>query len=840
MIIETFLQDLRIGLRVLIKEKSFCALAVFVLALGICAVTTQFSVVNGVMLRGFSFPNADRLVSVQFNDPTSRTFFGVNNQIFALDFQDLLAEQKSLEHMGAYINGSTVNMTIGTDAQRFTGAYISDGFMKALGVTPFLGRDFTPADNQPGAAKVTIIGYDLWQRNFGGASDIIGRSVRLNGKPATVIGVMPKGFAFPANEQLWIPVFNEFPPQARNSQNAAGAGVQVLASLKPGVSIDQAQLEFAAFAKRFSETYPDTNKVFNQAEVETLIKNFTPRGLQGQLLVMLAFCLLVLLLACVNVMNMQFGRATLRAKELAIRSSLGATRVRLIRQMLTESLLVAILGAALGIGASYWTVDFLDATTRNLDNPPPAYITFAIDGKVLAFTVAATLLAAIVSGLVPALLSSRASASDVLKESGRGNTGRGVMIITRGLVVVQILVTSILLIGALLQLRSILNQQNLDYGYDTGAVLGARMGLMEGDYPTSAARKLFYDRLLQQLRSNPAIESAALSNRFRMVFSGNSPIEVEGKTYKEEKDRPNTNFEQVSDGFFGVTGQKLLEGRDFNEGDLDSKLPVAVVNAYFARKHFGNESAVGRRFRLSLNNGASFTPWRTIIGVVSTVRMLGPFNNPNVDDAGYYVPFYAGLFNPTASAEPVAPQFGTIAVRPRGGQRGEALLETLRLEVKKADGNLPLYFVSTPKVAQAVFTGGNRIIGIMFSIFGAVATVLAAVGLYGVTSFAVNQRTQEFGIRMALGADRGKIMGMVLKQGGWQLGIGLSLGLVTTGLIAYFTTATLQNFLIGITALDPLTYLAVAALLSAVSFLATFIPARRATKVDPMVALRAE
>lgn len=840
MIIETFLQDLRIGLRVLIKEKSFCALAVFVLALGICAVTTQFTVVNGVLLRGFSFPNSDRLISVQLIDPTSRTFFGVNNQIFSHDFIDMQAGQKSLDHMGAYINGATVNMTIGTDAQRFTGAYISDGFMKALGVAPLLGRDFTAEDNQPGAAKVTIIGYDLWQRNFGGAADILGRNVRLNGKPATVIGVMPKGFAFPANEQLWIPVFNEFPPQDRNAQNAAGNGVQVLASLKPGVSVDQAQLEFAAFAKRFSTTYPDTNKVFNEAVVETLIKNFTPRGLQGQLLVMLGFCVLVLLLACVNVMNMQFGRATLRAKELAIRSSLGATRIRLVRQMLTESLLVALLGAVLGVGGAYWAVDFLGATVRNLANPPPAYITFDIDGGVLAFTIAATLVAAIASGLVPALLSSRANASDVLKESGRGNTSRLVMLITRGLVVFQILVTSILLIGSLLQLRSILNQQNLDYGYDTTAVLGARMGLMEGDFPTSAARKLFYDRLLQQVRTNPAIEAAALTNRFRMVFSGNSPLEIEGREYKVEKDRPNTNFEQVTDGFFGVTGQKLLEGRDFNTADLDAKLPVAIVNAYFARKHFGTTSAIGRRFRLSLNNGASFTPWRTIIGVVSTVRMLGPFNNPNVDDAGYYVPFYASLFSPTAAPEPFAPQFGTIAVRPRGGQRGESLLETLRLEVKKADPNLPLYFVSTPKVSQDVFTGGNRIVAIMFTLFGAVAMVLAAVGLYGVTSFAVNQRTQEFGIRMALGADHGRIMGMVMQQGGWQLGIGLSLGLIISAFTAYFAGATLQNFLTGVTALDPVTYFSVAVLLAVVSFIASYVPARRATKVDPMVALRAE
>ena len=812
----------------------------FVLSLGICAVTTQFSVVNGVMLRGFSYPNANRLVSVQLIDPTSRNFFGVNNQIFSQDFLDIQAEQKSLEHLGGYINGSTVNMTIGSDAQRFTGAYITDGFMKALGVAPIMGRDFTPEDNKPGAPKVTIIGYELWKQNFAGSSDILGRSVRLNGKPATVIGVMAPGFAFPQNEQLWIPVFNEFPPSDRNSQNAAGNGVQLLASLKPGVSVDQAQLEFSAFAKRFSETFPDTNKVFNTAQVEPLIKAFTPTALSAQLLFMLGCCLGVLLLACVNVMNMQFARATLRAKELAIRSSLGATRVRLIRQMLTESLLVAVLGAILGVGLSYWAVDLLTNTVKNLANPIPAYITFDIDRLVLAFTVVATLLAALVSGLVPAWMSSRASASEALKDSGRGNTGRAVNVITRSLVVGQLLVTCILLIVSLLMARSIRNQQTIDYGYDTTAILGGRMGLMEGDYPTNEARKLFYDRLLAQVRTNPAIESAALTNRFRMVFSGNTPIEIEGKVYREEKDRPNTSFEQISDGYFGVTAQKMLEGRDFNSDDSDLKQPVAIVNSFFARKHFGNESALGRRFRVSLNNGASFTPWRTIVGVVSDVRMIGPFPNANVDGAGFYVPFFASLFSPTVAKEASAPQFATIALRPRGGQRGESLLEVLRAESKRADPNLPLYFVGTPKDSFEVFTGGNAILATMFSIFGIVAMLLASVGLYGVTSFSVNQRTQEFGVRMALGADQGRILGMVLKQGFWQLGLGLGFGLMISAVLAIIFGSQVQNYLVGITALDPLTYGAVIFVLSLVSIIATFIPARRATLVDPMIALRAE
>jgi putative ABC transport system permease protein len=324
-----------------------------------------------------------------------------------------------------------------------------------------------------------------------------------------------------------------------------------------------------------------------------------------------------------------------------------------------------------------------------------------------------------------------------------------------------------------------------------------------------------------------------------MVFSGNGPIEIEGKAYAEDRDRPNTNFESVTGDFFNLTGQRLTEGRTFNTDDLDQRLPVAVVNAAFARKHFGNESALGRRFRTSGNGGNQLGPWRTIVGVVTNVRMLGPFNNPNVDDSGFYTPFYASVFGPTP-AEPIAPQFATIAVKPRGGVPAAALANTLRREVAKLDPNLPLYFVDTPARNLEGFVAQNRILATMFSIFGIVAIVLASVGLYGVTSFSVNQRTQEFGVRMALGADARRILGMVLQQGARQLVLGLGVGLGLALLIATLFGSALQNILFVVSPRDPLTYFAVAALLIVVSFVAAFIPARRATRVDPMIALRAE
>ncbi|HEX7020532.1 MAG TPA: ABC transporter permease, partial [Gemmatimonadaceae bacterium] len=483
MITETF-RDLRIGLRVLVKERSFCALAVIVLALGICGVTTMFSVVNGVMLRGFSFPNADRLMNVNFVDPTSATFFGVNGQISGMDFEELLPEQRSFDLLAAYLNGSTVNVTVNGHPQRYTGAYTTENFLRILGVRPLLGRDFTAEDNKPGAGKVAIIGYGIWQRDFGGASDVVGKAVRINGKSATIVGVMPAGFAFPTNEELWTPLYNEFPVKPRNDPSAIAPSV--IGLIKPGVSVDQANAEFTGIAGRFAAAYPDTNRRFTTSQVEPLINTFTPRPLRGTLLTMLAFCVGVLLIACVNVMNMQFARATLRAKELAVRSSLGATRRRLIRQMLTESLLVAGIGAIAGIGLAYGAIDWLSATIRNLDNPPPSWITFDVDGPVLAFTVGATIVAAVASGMLPAWMSSRANAVEVLRDAGRANTSRRVNFISRGLVVFQIVVTCILLIGSLLQMRSILKQQSIDYGYDTEGLMSARMGLMDGDYPTAA------------------------------------------------------------------------------------------------------------------------------------------------------------------------------------------------------------------------------------------------------------------------------------------------------------------------------------------------------------------
>jgi len=815
---ESFFQDVRVGLRVLFKEKSFCFLAVLVLALGIGGATTQFTVVNAVVLRGFSFPHPEQLMSVGLIDPQAseqNNNFGFGNIPTAQDYEDLRAGQQSFAQMAGYLSGSTINVTYKNNPQRYTGAYITEDLFKIIGVSPIMGREFTADDNKPGAEKVAILSHEIWKRDFDGDPNVVGQGVRINGKAATIIGVMPSNFKFPFSDELWVPLYNEFPPVPRGQLviGANNAAPAVMGRLKPGVSLDQVNAEFVGLARRLAQDNPKTNSTLTSANVQPLLKAMTGPQLRQQVWGMLAAVILVLLIACVNVMNMQFGRAALRAKELAIRGALGATRWRIVRQMLTESFVVAAFGAVAGVLLAYWGVDMLIRATNSLPFPPPYWIQYRIDSPVLVFTVAITLVATIVSGLVPALVSSKGNAAEMMKEGGRGNSSRLVNIITRVLVVGQIALTAALLIAATLQIKSIRNQVTLNYGYDENGIYTARMGLMEGAYPTQDARRGFFLHAVRALRANPQFESAAMSDRFRMTFAGQGQYEVDGQNYTTDRDRPRGNFESISDNYFATLGLKILEGRDFTIDDTDAKQPVAIVNASFARKYYGNESPIGRRIRIY--NPGQPQPWRTIVGVVPDTLMQGPFDQ-QTDTAGFYMPLLG--------AEP-ATQFCTIIVRPRPGQRADTLGSALSRAVAELDEIL----------------GGNRIIATLFSIFGAVAFVLSAVGLYGVMSFSVTQRTQEFGIRMALGADAARIFRMVMTQGAWQLGIGLVLGAGGAALLlGVLAAAALQNILFKVNTLDPFIYVGVAGMLALVAAASCFVPARRATQVDPIVALRYE
>ena len=834
MILDSFQQDVRVGLRVLFKDKAFCFLAVLVLALGIGGATTQFTVVNAIVLRGFSFPHPEQLMSVGLIDPKAsdqNNNFGVGQIPAAQDYEDLKAAQKSFSMMAGYLSGSTINVTYKNNPQRYTGGYVTEDFFKIVGVSPVLGRDFTAEDNKPGAEKTAILGDEIWRRDFNADPKIIGQGVRVNGKAATIIGVMPAGFKFPFSEELWTPLYNEFPATPRGDLRlgANNNAPAVIGRLKSDVTIDQANAEFVALARHLAEDNPKTNQNYTSASVQPLLNAFTGVQLRQTVWAMLAAVILVLLIACVNVMNMQFGRAALRAKEVAIRGALGATRWRIVRQMLTESLVVAVFGTIAGVLIAYWGVDMLARSIAAAPFPPPYWWQFTIDARVLAFTLVITLVATVVSGLVPAFLSARGNAAEIMKEGGRGNSNRLVNAITRILVVGQIALTAALLIAATLQIKSIRNQTTLNYGYDENAIYTARMALMEGAYPTQEARREFFKKAIRALRTNPQFESVALTSRFRMTFSGATQYETDGQNYLTDRDRPRGNFESVSDNFFGTIGLKLLEGRDFTLDDVDSKQSVAIVNASFARKYWGNQSALGHQVRIF--NPGQPQPWRTIVGVVPDTLMQGPFDQ-QTDNAGFYMPLLGGDL-PT--------QFCTIVVRPRGDERAETLGPALSRAVAQLDPDLPIYFPGTPARFHHEILNGNRLIATLFTIFGIVAFILSAVGLYGVMSFSVNQRTQEFGIRMALGADAARIFRMVMSQGAWQLIIGLILGAGGIALLlGVVLAAALKNILFKVNALDPTIYFAVAGLLTAVAAASCFIPARRATRVDPMVALRYE
>ncbi|MGZ5537442.1 MAG: ABC transporter permease, partial [Chthoniobacterales bacterium] len=708
--------------------------------------------------------------------------------------------------------------------------YVTEDFFRILGVAPIMGRDFTADDNKPGAEKVTILGYEIWQRDFGGDPKIVGQAVRINGKAATIVGVMPQNFKFPVSEQLWVPFYNEFPLKPRDDLESQNVGPAVMGRLRPGVSIDQANAEYVGLARRLAKDFPKTNGQLVSAKVQPLLNSFTGPQLRQTVYAMLGATLVVLFIACVNVMNMQFGRAALRAKELAIRGALGATRWRIVRQMLTESLIVATFGAVAGVLMAHWAIAFLIRATSALPFPLPYWVTFTIDTRVLVFTVAVTLIATLASGLIPAWLSARASPAEIMKEGGRGNSSRLVNVLTRVLVVGQIALTAALLVAATLQVKSIRNQTTVDYGYDENGVYSARMGLMEGDYPNSDARQQFFVRTLRSLRAGSQFEAAAMTARFRMTFANFGQYEVDGKTYVTDRDRPRGNSEAVSDGYFTTLGLKILEGRDFTIEDSDAKQPVAIVNTSFARKYWGNESPIGRRIRQY--NPAKLEEWRTIVGVVPDTLMQGPFNQ-QTDSAGFYIPLLG---------TPPAPQFVTVVVRPHPGQNSETLAPILGKAVAALDPNLPTYFGGTPARLHDEILGVNRITASLFTIFGIAAVVLAAVGLYGVMSFSVNQRTQEFGIRMALGADAARILGMVMRQGAWQLVIGLTIGVGTAAvLVGLIGSENLQNFLFRVKTNDILSvYFAVAGLLALVAAGSIFVPARRATRVNPIVALRAE
>ncbi len=808
--LDTLFQDIRYGARQLRKNPGFTAVAVLTLALGICAVTTQFSLFHGLLLRGLPFPEPDRLVSMGVRDPSQQPA-----ELSLSDFLEWQRQQQSCEGLAASDSYRWLNVVIEGASRPVGGLFVTHNFFALLGIRPSLGRDFVAEDEQPGAEPVALISHGLWEREFGGVPDIVGRTLRIEGRVTTVIGVMPPRFQYPSHEEIWAPFLL--------SPERSPRHVNVLARLKAGVTEDQAEAEFTTLAQRLAQNSPAVQPALTSARVERLHSSLVG-GMRPILSALLAAAVAVLVMACVNVMNLQFARVSSRMRELALRGALGAARGRLLRQMLTEGALVVGLGGLVGVALTRGTTQvFQTALGQIRFDAFPAWAITELNSTVLLFTVAVIAASVIASSLLPAFLASRADAMSVLKEGAHGQTHRLVSRIGGGLVMAQISLTCALLIVSLLQVKSITRHANVDVGFQPDGVLAGRLSLV-ARYHTSEERARLYERLLRDLRADPAFTQVALTSRALAVGGGFwECFQVEERHQAAAESRL-TAMEYISDGYFAALGLRPREGREFQTGERSRGEPSALVNDSFARKHFGDTSALGRRVRL-LPADHSPSEWRTIVGVVPDTHLQN--FDPQRDGSGVFLPM-----------EEFVPNFPSVVVRARA--RADTLAEPLRRAVARLDPDLTLYGVGTPRANLLAFNGQARVVAGLSSLFALIACVLATVGLYGVASYAVSQRTRDLGIRMALGADRARIMALVLGRGGLQFAGGAAVGMALACAFVQVGGAQFEGFLYQVNPRDPVIYGTVVLLLAAVTLLACLIPARRAARVDPMAVLRAE
>ena len=805
-------QDLRFGLRMLFKNPGLTAAAVLALGLGIGLATAMFSIVYGAMLRGLPVPEPERLLHLENADPSHDE---PSLEVFLHDFLDFRERQKSFESLAAY-RGGTLNLSGDTgQPERFNGTFITANGFQVLRVQPILGRSFLPEEDAPQGEPAAILSYGVWKKRYQGDPKVIGRPVRINAQSGTIVGVMPQGFAFPNNTEVWTPLR----PDPTRTERGEGPTLEVMGRLRDGVTLEQARTEMNGIAKAIAAEHPKTNEG-RVAVVKPWMEEATGGEIASLLWTMLAACFAVLLIACTNVASLIMARVSRRTREIAIRSSLGAGRGRLVTQLLLESLLLSALGAVLGVVLAWWGIKLFNAAIAGSN--PPFWIRIAIDPTSLTFAVGVTLVAALVSGLLPALQASRTDAGEVLKDEGRGSSSLRLGRFTRAVVIAEVALSCLLLVGAGLMVRSIIAVRTLDLGFDPTHLFTARIALFDAAYPQESGRVAFFNDLLERLANQPGVAAVAATTNLPASGSGRWKYRLEGGAYPTERDVPTAHLAMISPGFFDVFGARLLAGRNFGRLDMADSQPVVIVNQSFAAKVWPRQDPVGKRIRLEEEPNEKNPPWRTVVGVAPDLKIEGVGGDNTETPDGFYLPLAQRC-----------PGFVSLAVRTRTANP-LALTSVVRQQVNALDRDLPIYFVFSMEQILADGRFFPNLFGSLFAIFGCAALVLAAVGIYGVIAFSVHQRTQEIGIRMALGAQRQNVLRMILNQGMLQLGIGLAAGLV----LAFFASRLLASFLIGIQPRDPATFTLVSALLAAIAFVACWIPARRAMRTDPLTAIR--
>jgi putative ABC transport system permease protein len=811
----TLLQDVRFGLRMLLKSPSISIVATIALALGIGANTAIFSVVNAVLLRPLPFPDPDSLVAI-FETDNSRGY--VRGSHSYPNFFDLRAQNTVFERISTYRSGDFIMTGRGEPARLQSGVVTADLF-PLLRVQPMLGRTFVPDEDKPSESRVVVLSHALFQKRFGSDPAILNQSLNLDGRSFTVIGVMPPGFEFPIQNdpvELWTTIAGDASGSEPVTGQRGAHFLRVIGRLKPGVSEEQAQAELTAIAARLEQQYPNENtrkSLRMESALSALVGDVRPA-----LLILLGAVACVLLIACANVANLLLARAMSRYKEMAIRAAMGASRIRVIRQLLTESLLLSLLGGAVGLLLAVWWSDLLIALGK--DDIPRA-VEVGIDWRVLTFTLGVSLLTGLVFGLAPAFHSSKTELVESLKEGGRGATeGARRNSVRNVLVVSELAIAVMLLVGAGLLIQSLWRLQKVESGLRPENVLTFNVTLPETKYTYEKQTQFFID-LKSRLESTPGAQSA--STIFPLPLSGDRfsiSFEIEGRPLPP-KDHPSADFFTTGVGYFRAMGIPVVKGRDFDDRDKHGATPVIIITETFARQQFPNEDPIGKRIHpgISSIDGEDST-MREIIGVVGDVRNRGLNTEPR---AAYYVPQTQIPFSQMVAVVKTTSE-------PR------SLISAVTNEVAAMDQDIPLFGMKSMEEYLSASVAAPRFNTTLLSIFAVVAFVLTIVGLYGVMSYSVAQRTNEIGIRLALGAQSRDVLWMVVKQGSVLIGLGLAIGLLG----AYAATRVIASLLFGVTAKDPVTFAAVALLLGGVALLACYVPAWRATKVDPMEALRCE
>lgn len=801
---ETLLRDIRYGIRSLLKRPGFTAIALIALALGIGANTAIFSLVNAVLLRPLPFAEPDRLVWVFGNIRNG----GNRASVAPLDFLDFREQNTTFEQFAASFSVPLpVNLTGTGEPERLTAAAVTGNYFQALGVTPVMGRTFQLENEQPAQNQVAVLSYALWQKRFGGDMAIVGKKVTLDSKTSEVIGVMPRDFSFPQSAELWVPINFDAGPQMKQRK---AHFMRPIGKLKPGVSLAEAQADTDAIARHLEEQYPATNTGWNLRLIplrEQLVGNIKPT-----LFILFGAVGFVLLIACANVANLLLVRAAARQREIALRTALGAGRFRIVRQMITESVLLALTGGALGTLLALWGVDLLVKLSAG-SIPPTAQV--RIDLTVLAFTLGISLITGVLFGLAPALRTLRLNLSELLKEGGRSDGDGTPRNRTRSvLVVIESAVAVVLLIGAGLLIRSLVQLQNINPGFDAHNVLTMRVDLPREKYPNPEKAGNFFAQLEDRVQGLPGVETVGLITELPLSGQPNDvPFSIEGRPPASPDQLMGADFRRVNQQYLKALRIPLLSGRNFTEQEARESARVVIISDLLATEIFPNEDPLGKRLVMAFDEKAF-----EIIGIAGDIRHRSMEADP-----------LPAMYLPT-----IQTPWMNLVIRTQSDPAN--LTAAVRKEVRAIDPDQPVAAVRTMEEWVDTSVAGPRYRTGLLALFALVALLLASTGIYGVMSYSVSQRTHEIGVRMALGARQMDVLKLVVRQGMTLVVVGVGLGLIG----AFALTRLMSTLLFGVTAKDPVTFVVVAALLTLVAFVACYLPARRATKVDPLVALRYE